>query len=62
MNRSFLIVILPAVAVGLGYVFMFHWLGYSIEPFRFVAAAVVAVAAVILVQRRQRRKATRGSR
>jgi hypothetical protein len=62
MNRSFLIVLVPAIAVGLGYVFMFHWLGYSIEPFRFVAAGVVAVAAVILVQRRQRRKATRGSR
>jgi hypothetical protein len=62
MNRSFLIVLVPAIAVGLGYVFMFHWLGYSIEPFRFVAAGVVAVAAVILVQRRKRRNATRGSR
>ena len=36
MNRSFLIIILPAIAVGLGYVFMFHWLGYALEPFRFV--------------------------
>ena len=62
MNRSFLIVILPAIAVGLGYLFMFHWLGYAIEPFRFVVAAIVIVAAVILVQRRQRRKAPRGSR
>ena len=26
MNRSFLIVILPAIAVGLGYILMFHWL------------------------------------
>ena len=62
MNRSFLIVILPAIAVGLGYLFMFHWLGYALEPFRFLGAAIVVVAAVILVQRRQRRKAPRGSR
>jgi ABC-type spermidine/putrescine transport system permease subunit II len=62
MNRSFLIVILPAVAVGLGYLFMFHWLGYPLEPFRFVGAAVVVIAAVILVQQRQRRKGQRGTR
>ena len=62
MNRSFLIVIVPALAVGLGYGLMFHWLGFALEPFRFVGAAVLIVGAVILVQRRQRRKATRGSR
>ena len=61
MNRSFLIIILPAVAVGLGYIFMFHWLGFALEPFPFVGAAIVVVAAVILVQRRNRRKASRGS-
>ena len=61
MNRSFLIVILPAVAVGLGYIFMFHWLGFALEPFPFLGAAIVIVAAVILVQRRSRRKASRGS-
>jgi len=61
MNRSFLIIILPAIAVGLGYVFMFHWLGYTIEPFRFVVAAIVVVAAVFLVQRRKRGRASRGS-
>ena len=62
MNRSFLIIILPAVAVGLGYILVFRWLGFALEPFRFVGAAVVIVAAVILVQRRQRRKSSRGSR
>jgi ABC-type spermidine/putrescine transport system permease subunit II len=61
MNRSFLIVILPAIAVGLGYLLMFHWLGFALEPFRFVMAAIVVVAAVILVQRRKHRKASRGS-
>jgi ABC-type spermidine/putrescine transport system permease subunit II len=62
MNRSFLIVIVPALAVGLGYLLMFHWLGFPLEPFRFMGAAILIVGAVILVQRRQRRKTTRGSR
>ena len=61
MNRSFLIVIVPAVAVGLGYLFMFHWLGFALEPFRFIGAAVLLAAAVYLV-RRQRRKAQPGNR
>lgn len=61
MNRSFLIVILPAIAVGLGYLFVFHWLGYALQPFPFIGAAIVIAAAVILVQRRKRGKASRGS-
>jgi ABC-type spermidine/putrescine transport system permease subunit II len=56
MNRSFLIVILPAIAVGAGYLLVFHWRGFALEPFRFVGAAVVVVAAVLLVQRHQKRK------
>ena len=62
MNRSFLIIFLPAIAVGLGYVFILRWLGYELEPFRFVVAGVVAVAAVVLVHRHQRRKAARQNR
>ena len=60
MNRSFLIIILPAIAVGLGYIFVFRWLGFALEPLRFVGAAIVIVAAVILVQKHQRRKGPRG--
>jgi ABC-type Fe3+ transport system permease subunit len=56
MNRAFLIIVLPAIAVGLGYIFVLRWLGYDLEPFRFLAAGLVTVAAVILVQRCQRRK------
>jgi ABC-type spermidine/putrescine transport system permease subunit II len=62
MNRSFLIVILPAIAVGLGYLFMFHRLGLALDPFRFIGAAVVLAAAIFLVQRRRHRKAPRGGR
>ena len=62
MNRSFLIVILPAIAVGLGYLLMFHGLGFALTPIPFIGAAIVIAGAVFLVQRRQRRKASRGSR
>lgn len=62
MNRAFFIIILPAVAVGLGYLFMFHWLGFTLEPFRFIGAAVILAAAIYLVQRRQRRRAGSGNR
>jgi ABC-type spermidine/putrescine transport system permease subunit II len=62
MNRSFLIIIIPAIAVGLGYVFVLRWLGYQLEPFRFVAAAAIGLGALYFVQRYQRRKASRRSR
>jgi ABC-type spermidine/putrescine transport system permease subunit II len=62
MNKSFLIIVVPAVAVGIGYVFVLRWLGFQLEPFRFVMAAVVGLAALFFVQRYQRRKASRRSR
>jgi ABC-type spermidine/putrescine transport system permease subunit II len=62
MNRSFLIIVLPAVAVALGYFSVLRWLGYELEPFRFVMAGLVVIVAVILVQRHNRRKASRRSR
>ena len=62
MNRSFLIIVVPAVFVGIGYLLVFHWRGFALEPFRFVGAAIVIAAAIILVQRHQRRKSSRGSR
>jgi ABC-type spermidine/putrescine transport system permease subunit II len=62
MNRSFLIILLPAIVVALGYYFVLRWLGYEFEPFRFVMAGLVAVAAVVFVQRHQRRKASRRGR
>jgi len=62
MNRSFLIIILPAIAVGIGYILVLRWLGYELEPFRFIMAGVVAVVAVLLVYRYQRRNAARRGR
>ena len=62
MNRSFLIAILPAIFVGVGYLILFHRRGLALDPFRFIGAAAVLIAAVVLVQRHQRRKHPRGSR
>jgi ABC-type spermidine/putrescine transport system permease subunit II len=62
MNRSFLIIVLPAIAVGLGYVIVLRWLGYELEPFRFIAAGLVAIAAIVIVYRHQRRKASRDAK
>jgi positive regulator of sigma E activity len=62
MNRSFLIVVIPSIAVAIGYVILFHRRGLALDPVRFIGAAVVVVAAVLLVQRYERRKQSRGSR
>jgi ABC-type spermidine/putrescine transport system permease subunit II len=62
MNRSFLIIILPAVAVAIGYILVLRWLGYELEPFRFILAGIVTVAAVILVRLYNRRKDARKGR
>jgi positive regulator of sigma E activity len=62
MNRSFLIILIPAIAVALGYFFVLRWLGFALEPFRFVMAGLGAVGAIIFVQWYQRRKASRRSR
>jgi ABC-type Fe3+ transport system permease subunit len=59
MNRSFLIILVPAIAVAVGYFLVLRWLGFELEPFRFVMAGLGAIAAVILVQWRLRRKASR---
>jgi len=62
MNRSFLIILLPAVAVGLAYLWLFHKRGLALDPFRFIGAAVILVVAIVLVRRYERRKAPRGNR
>jgi hypothetical protein len=62
MNRSFLIIAVPAIAVFIGYTLVLRWLGYELEWSRFVLAGIGVVAAVVIVQRFQRRKATRKGR
>ena len=62
MNRSFLIVILPAILVGVGYILVMQRLGARLDPLRFIAAGVVAAAAVFLVHRYRSRKVSHRNR
>lgn len=61
MNRSFVIIVLPPIAVFFGWLWLFHHFGLALQPYQFVGAGVV-VAAVILVYWLQRRKSSRRSR
>ena len=45
MNRAFLIILVPAVLVAIGYVLVFHLLGLSLTYLRFILGGVVFVAA-----------------
>lgn len=61
MNRSFIIVILPPIAVVIGWFWLFHWLGLPLKPLPFIIA-VVSITAVVLFYFYQRRKSSRGGR
>lgn len=45
MNRAFLIILVPAVLVAIGYVLVFRFLGVSLVYLRFVLGGVVFLAA-----------------
>lgn len=57
MNRSFLIILIPAAAVGLGYVLVMRWLGLHITLLPFVMTAILFGVALALVRRYLKRKA-----
>jgi hypothetical protein len=62
MNRSFLVIIIPAILVAIGYVLVLHWSGYGVPPLPFIGTGIAFVVALLLVNRHQRRKASRRSR
>lgn len=45
MNRAFLIILVPAILVALGYVVVFRFLGLSVGYLRFILGGVVFFAA-----------------
>jgi len=57
MNRSFLIILIPAAAVGLGYVLVMRWLGLRITLLPFIMTAILFGIALALVRRHLKRKA-----
>lgn len=45
MNRAFLIILVPAILVTIGYVLVFRFLGLSLTYLRFILGGVVFVTA-----------------
>ena len=56
MQRAFLIVLIPALVVGIFYLLMFRGLGFELTPLPFLGAAAALAAGLIGVWRYQRRK------
>jgi ABC-type spermidine/putrescine transport system permease subunit II len=45
MNRAFLIILIPAILVALGYILVFRFLGLAPGYFRLIVAGAIFVAA-----------------
>ncbi|HXN24433.1 MAG TPA: hypothetical protein VOA41_16970 [Candidatus Dormibacteraeota bacterium] len=56
MNRSFFIVLIPALAVGIGYIYVLKYLHIQPSYGRLVGAGVAFAAAVVLVHYYRRPK------
>jgi hypothetical protein len=56
VQRAFLIVLIPALVVGIFYVAVFRGLGLGLSPLPFLGAAAALAAGLIGVRRYQRRK------
>ena len=59
MQRAFLIVLIPALVVGIFYVAMFRGLGLALSPLPCIGVAAAIAAGLIGVRRYQRRKEQR---
>ena len=45
MNRAFLIILVPAILVAIGYVLVFRFLGLSLSYLRFILGGVAFIGA-----------------
>jgi len=60
--RAYLLIILPAAIVGVGYFVIFHGLGLEMTPAPFLGALVAFAVALFFVRRYANRKARRPGR
>jgi hypothetical protein len=60
--RAYLLIILPAAIVGVGYFVIFHSLGLEMTPAPFLGALAAFAVALFLVRRYSNRKARRPGR
>ena len=57
MNRGFLIILVPAVLVALGYVVVFHYIGIAPGYLRLAGLVVVFLGGIWWLRRRQKKRA-----
>jgi hypothetical protein len=55
VRLAYLLIALPAVIVGIGYLVVFHVEGMTVNPAPFLGAVGALVAALLLVRHYQRR-------
>ena len=60
MNRAFLIILVPAMLVALGYLVVFRFLGLSPTYTRFIFGGVVFLAAAFWLWPRKRARSEKG--
>jgi hypothetical protein len=60
MNRAFLIILVPAMLVALGYVFVFRLLGLPLTYLRFILGGVVFLAVAFWLWPRGASPSTKG--
>jgi hypothetical protein len=59
MSRAYLLIVIPAVLVGIAYVVLLHLMGVQIHGAPFLGAAVALCAAIWIVRRFQKSKSAR---
>jgi hypothetical protein len=59
MRRAYLLIVVPAIVVGIFYLLVFYEAGMEVKPAPFLGAIGAFVAALLLVRYFQRRKAKR---
>jgi uncharacterized membrane protein YjjB (DUF3815 family) len=59
MRRAYLLIVIPAVLVGIAYVLLLHYIGVQIHLAPFLAAAAAFIIAILLVRHFQKPKSRR---
>jgi len=60
MNRAFLIILIPAILVALGYILVFRFLGITPSYLRFIVGGAIFIAAAYWLWPQRRRSSVKG--
>ena len=59
MRRAYLLIVLPALIVGIFYLVVFRSMGWQLQPAPFLGAIAAFLAGLLIVRRSRRRKGRR---